>query len=146
MEFLRLLGSQLKDDAIIDVLEWGEMEVVYDFDRLHENQPDKYWAASKKHGFQFGFDSEQRLRVVFLYAEPRDGFSAIDRTDCDIAFFSTIADIEASAPCESTRITKGRAEFLGVGREWAKIDCGTYTVHYEFQAGTLAMVTVSNAK
>jgi hypothetical protein len=56
MEFLPLLGKHLKDDEVIEVLEWANMEVVYDFDRLHENTPDVYWASATAEGFQFRFD------------------------------------------------------------------------------------------
>ena len=37
-----LLGKKLKDDDILDVLEDYEIEVVYDFDRSHENIEDIY--------------------------------------------------------------------------------------------------------
>ena len=61
MQFLPLLGRQLKDNDVIDILEGFEMEIVYDFDRLHEGQPDKYWASAKQAGFQLGFDADQSL-------------------------------------------------------------------------------------
>ena len=34
-------------DEVIEILEGLDMEVIYEFDRLHENTPDIYWAASK---------------------------------------------------------------------------------------------------
>jgi len=51
-----VMGKKLTDDAVIESLERLEMDVIYDFDRSHEGQPDKYWAASKKDGLQFRFN------------------------------------------------------------------------------------------
>jgi hypothetical protein len=39
MQYLPLLGKHLKDDDVVEVLEWADAEVVYDFDRTHENMP-----------------------------------------------------------------------------------------------------------
>ena len=41
MHLLQLLGQSLKDDDVIDILEGLEMDVINDFDRLHEGQTDK---------------------------------------------------------------------------------------------------------
>lgn len=40
MQFLPLLGQPLKSDAIIDLLEHWEADVVYAFDRDNEGEPD----------------------------------------------------------------------------------------------------------
>jgi hypothetical protein len=146
MEFVPLLGKQLKDDDIIDVLGWGEMEVVYDFDRLHENQPDRYWATAKKRGVQFGFDAHQSLEVIFLYAAPTGDFSAVDPSESDIPFFSTFTEVERYAAQEMAEVTKGEAEFLGSRRRWVRLDYPSHSLHYEFQDGPLALVTVSKPK
>jgi hypothetical protein len=143
MKFLPLLGKQLKDEAVIEVLEWGEMEVVYEFDRLHENQPDRYWAVAKDLGFQMGFDAHQTLEVIFLYAAPADGFSAVDRSDCDITFFASVVEVENYGARVKVRVAKGEAEFLGVRRHWAKLDDGDRTLHYEYQGSLLRVVTIS---
>jgi hypothetical protein len=146
MKFLSLLGKQLKDDAVIDVLEWGDMKVVYDFDRLHEDQPDKYWAAAKNRGVQLRFDAEQILDVIFLYAAPAEGFSAVERSDSDVSFFSSVAEAEKYASHEKVRVAKGEAEFLGLRRAWVRLDYGSHSLHYEFQDSVLVRVTVSKAK
>ena len=44
IEFAKLLGLHLKDDRVIDILETYNMQVIYDFDRDHENIADIYWA------------------------------------------------------------------------------------------------------
>ena len=143
MKFLALLGKNLKDDDIIDVLECSDMEVVYQFDRSHENAPDTYWSDAKNSGFQLCFDSDQVLEVIFLYAAPIDGFSALDRADCDISFFQSISDAEAYAASKGLDCARGRATFLEVSREWTRIEQGTHSLHYEFRADKLALVTIT---
>jgi hypothetical protein len=146
MKFLPLLGKRLKDDEIIDFLESAEMEVVYDFDRLHENQPDKYWATAKDRGVQFGFDADQSLELIFLYAVPAEDFSAVDRSESDVPFFSTVAEAEMYAAQEKAGVTKGEAEFLRSRRHWVRLACPNHSLHYEFREGFLTLVTVSKAK
>jgi hypothetical protein len=43
MHLLPLLGKSLKDDDVIDILDDMEIDVIYDFDRLHEGQPHTGW-------------------------------------------------------------------------------------------------------
>ena len=143
MQFLPLIGKPLKDDAVVDVLDYAKMEVVYDFDRLHENTPDKYWAESKKDGFQIGFDADQILCVIFLYCAPIDGFTPITRSDCDVSFFATADEAEAYGTAQEFRITKGKADFLGARRDWVRLEYERYFVHYEFRDGSLALATVT---
>ena len=75
MNLSSLLGKKLKDDDILDVLEDYEIEVVYDFDRSHENIEDIYWAPAKDAGVQLRFDQSQILDTIFCYAIPLEGFS-----------------------------------------------------------------------
>ena len=141
MRFIPLLGKPLKDDDIIEILDWGEMDVIYEFDRLHENQPDRYSAAWRTRGIQLGFDVHQRLDVIFLYAVPTDGFSAFDNSECDIPFFSSPSEAEKHAA--TARLSKGEAVFLGVLRHWVRLDFPSHSAHYEFQEGVLTLVTLS---
>jgi hypothetical protein len=143
MHLLPLLGKQLKDDDVIDVIEGMDMEVVYDFDRLHEGQPDKYWAASQKTGIQLRFDEAQTLDTIFLYILPDEGFAAYPQRDSDVPVFTTTAEVQAFGEAQRLQVSKGRADFLGVSRDWIRLGFGAYSVHYEFRAGGLARVTVS---
>ena len=143
MNFLPLLGKMLKDDEVIEILEGSDMEVVYDFDRLHENMPDIYWATSKPKGLQFRFDDSQRLEVVFLHITPGDGFAAVSQHDCDVPFFGCKHDVEAFGEAQHLQITKGSADFLGVSREWVRLGFASHSIHYEFRAGSLALVSIS---
>jgi len=147
MNFLPLLGKQLKDDAVIEILEFEEMEVVYDFDRLHENTPDVYWAESTEKGFQFRFDANQILDTIFLYAANIDDFVPVSREDCDIHFFPTINEAETYGIEGKAEITKGKPpDFLGISREWVRLEYATYSLHYEFRREGLAVVTLTNCE
>jgi len=143
MHFLPLLGKSLKDDEIIEILEGFDMEVIYDFDRLHEGQPDQYWSASKKDGFQLRFDEKQTFDVVFLHLAPNDGYTAISRNDCDVPFFTTAEEAQMFGKTQHLQVAKGSADFLGVKREWVRLGFATHSAHYEFHAGSLALVTVA---
>lgn len=146
MHLLPLLGRQLKDDDVIDILESMEMDVIYDFDRLHEGQPDKYWATSRKEGIQLRFDAAQTLDTIFLYVTPANDFAAFSTRDCDIPVFTTAAEAQAFGEAQRLQLSKGRTDFLGVSRDWIRIGFGSYLVHYEFHAGSLALVTVSRSE
>src|SRR5947209_7426131 len=114
MHLLALLGKQLKDHDVIDILDSMEMDVIYDFDRLHEGQPDKYWAASQETGIQLRFDAAQTLDTIFLYITPADGFAAFSPRDCDVPTFATAAEVQAFGQAQRLEVSKGRADFLGV--------------------------------
>ncbi len=142
MQFLLLLGKKLKDDDVVDVLECSDMEVVYHFDRTHENMPDLYWSDSKSEGFQFRFNADQVLDVIFLYAAPIDGFTPLNWKDCDIQFFSSIAGVRSHASQTGIGTTNGSSDLLGVHREWIRLQYDRHTVHYEFREKGLGIVTL----
>jgi hypothetical protein len=131
VKFLSLLGKQLKDDDVLDVLESLEIEVVYDFDRLHENTPDKYWATCQKEGFCFRFDHNQVLQNIFLYVAPHEGFTPVAR-DCDVLFFSSADEVERHGGAQNLRVSKGKRDFLGKRSDWVRLEHDGYSVHYEF--------------
>jgi hypothetical protein len=143
MHFLPMLGKKLKSDEVIEVLEGLDMEVIYDFDRLHEGRPDQYWAASKSEGFLFKFDETQMLGVIFLYLTPRDGFTAISRHDCDIPFFIAAGEVRKYGQTQHLAVTDGSADFLGVKREWVRLGFTTHSVQYEFHGESLAQITLT---
>ena len=70
MDLESLLGRQLKDDEVVEVLDAQDMQVVYDFDRSHENLEDVYWAAAQASGFQFRFDQDQNWTLCFSISRP----------------------------------------------------------------------------
>jgi hypothetical protein len=143
MYLLPLLGKSLKDDDVINVLDDMEMDVIYDFDRLHEGQPDKYWAAAQEAGIQFRFDEAQTLDTIFLYIAPDQGFAACAQGQTDIPVLTTAAEVQSFGESHRLQVSKGRADFLGVISDWIRLGLDSYSVHYEFREGSLARVTVS---
>lgn len=135
MQFLPLLGQKLKDDDVIDVLEGFEMEVVYDFDRLHEGQPDRYWASAKPAGFQLGFDADQSLNVCHFYITPGDGFAAFPPDDSDIPLFTNAAEVQSFGESHGLQVSQGSADFMGIARDWVRLGFATHSVHYEYHGG-----------
>src|SRR5438067_1125008 len=123
MQFLPLLGRHLKDNQVVELLEHYDMDVVYDFDRLHENTPDKYWAASKAHGFQFRFTAEQRLDAIFLYVAPVEGFSVINLSEIEVPLFGGVSEVEAHCAANGLRFARGH---VGPGalaeRDWGRVE------------------------
>jgi hypothetical protein len=146
MNLLSLIGRPLKDDDVVDILESMEMQVIYDFDRLHEGQPDRYWAAAKKAGIQLRFDAAQTLDTIFLYILPNDDFAAFENKNCDVPIFETAAEVQAFSEAQRLHVLKGKADFLGTNRDWLRLEFGTYSVHYEFRKSNLALVTVSRSE
>src|ERR1700744_2584144 len=136
MHLLSLLGKSLKDDDVIDILDGMKMDVIYDFDRLHEGQPDKYWASSRENGIQLRFDEAQILDTIFLYTAPDAGFAPYAQAQPDVPTFTTPAEAQAFAESRSLHVSKGRGTFLGVSRDWIRLGFGAYSVHYEFRAGS----------
>ncbi len=146
MKILPLLGQQLKDDDVIAVLDDLDMEVVYDFDRLHEGQPDRYWATSKRDGIQFGFDAQQTLSLIFLHVISCDDFTAFSTAECDLPLFHSITEAQTVGERQHIRMTKGTAEFLGMTRDWVCFQFETHSVHYEFRDDNLALITISRVE
>ena len=141
-----LLGIRLKDDDVIDLLEQDDVAVTYDFDRSHENIPDRYWAAAREEGYQLRFNAEQVLDTIFLYAQSLNGFEAIDRARIDdIEFFDSPVEVETHCKASQEQFTKGRASgMFGLPpTEWVRIEASDRTIHYEFRDGELALVTLS---
>lgn len=144
MQFIALLGKALKDEQVVEVLENFDISVTYDFDRLHENIDDLYWAESKEAGFQFRFNKDQVLDVVFIYLVQREGFSAIDRSLFDIKIFETFDEAEsaclvAKTPYKASAGEPGSKSY----KWWIKLDHDLYTAHYQFKEEKVIMLTLS---
>ena len=143
MTLISLLGKQLKADEMIEALEDFEMLVEYDFDRLHENTPDKYWATSKPNGLQFQFDEHQALRTIFIYCGPIDEFAPFSASGHGITFCATPEAAEQWAResgFKSERIAP--REFQGIVRESVRTEKDGACVHYEFRPEGPSMITL----
>lgn len=141
MKLLSLLELALKSDEVIEVLEHYQISVVYDFDRLHENTPDVYWASSPQAGFELRFNEKQVLDTIFMYALPRGRFSHIEPNTTGLPFFRTFGEA-------STAFQEGGIPFRtsAKGDGWIKGHFGTHQIHYEFNSeGALSLVTLMAA-
>ena len=136
MKYIDLLGQHLKSDDVIDVLEADDLKVIYDFDRLHENQPDVYWVASTAEGVQMRFNEDQILDVLFFYIQPDEGFSPCKPDSLGVPIFDSRDSARDYAARSGSPVTEGETDFLGVHRKWIKIDFGSYLHHSEFRDGT----------
>ena len=135
MQLITLLGLGLKSDEIIEILEYFDLSVVYDFDRLHEGTDDRYWASAKRAGFELGFGHDQVLETIFMYAAPRSGFSAFDHSLAGVPFHQSLE--------EAVRVFTTASTPYQTGQSWIKGRFDEYALHYEFESGgALALVTV----
>ena len=137
MKYIELLGKQLKSDDVIDVLECNDLDVIYAFDRLHENQPDEYWVASKAEGVQMRFNEDQVLDTLFFYIQPDEGFSPCDPDSLGVPVFDSRDSARTCASQSGLPVTEGEVDFLGVHRKWIKIDFGSHLHHSEFRGEKL---------
>ena len=128
----------------MDILEIYDAKVIYDFDRLHENIPDEYWAACKNQGIQFKFNADQVLSTIFLYLESREGFTPIgvDQLE-DIQVFTNVEAVETHCSTLELPFEKGSQREGGLlAKSWARFDSSTKAVHYEFVGQNLALITL----
>lgn len=137
MTALSLLGTALKDDAVIEILEQYDVDVVYDFDRLHENCPDVYWAGIKAAGLQLRFNEQQLLDTVFCYVEPREGFDAALTEEIGVPVFRSYDEAEQQCKLSGTK-----CQTSGASKSWLKAHGPGYDAHYEFASGRISMVTL----
>jgi hypothetical protein len=147
MEILPLLRKHLKDDAIVEVLEDMDAQVIYDFDRCHENIPDVYWAEAKDHGITMRFDADQRLDTVFVYLRPTEEHQPVNPSLLqDITVFSSVSDVEGYATNHGVHFRTGsRPAALKPPENWIRLDYPHHRVHYDFREGELHIISIISA-
>jgi len=143
MKYFPLLGKPLKSDELLDLFETHDVEVVYEYDRTHENLPDEYWGKCKDLGVQFVFDELQFLKFIYIHLTDADGFDPADLSASDIEVFASKLDARSHAQKKGVPVVEGRATFLGAERDWIRLEFSKHSIHYEFRAGILALVTVT---
>ncbi|MGY5798064.1 hypothetical protein [Rheinheimera faecalis] len=145
MQFTNLLGKQLKDDEVIEILERYDIDVIYNFDRTHEGMEDVYWAASKENGFQFRFNESQKLDVIFLYMVACEGFTPISREEVGVPIYESFIEAKSGFETNNLDYIKSPSEDPENAwyQRWIKVSEGAYNRHYEFKDGKLRMITLS---
>lgn len=146
MKYLDLLGVELKSDVLCDLFETHDVEVVYEYDRTHENLPDEYCAEIPTLGMRFVFDESQVLKTLFLQQVEMSGFNPFDDDDDRLKRFDSKAEARRYASENGERITEGAAEFMGEERDWIRFEYGSYSVHYEYVDSSLKMITIQARK
>ena len=143
MNLVELIGARLKSAPIVELLEQHDLEVVYEFDRLHENTSDAYSVSAPDQGFELRFDENQRLEAVFIYPSPRDGFAAIQPSEIGVATYATVEQAQAALEVSATNGVSARDVKGHTATSWVRADFGAYTVHHEYRDGVLALVTIA---
>ena len=137
VDFHRL---KMKSDDVIDLLERFDVDVIYDFDRLHEGTPDHYSAASMAEGFELRFDENQIVDTIWCYVRPRGHFSAIDATTIGVFIPASLSDARRHAAESEKRFSESKPE--SGPQSWLRIERESLWIHYEFSGGTLSLVTL----
>lgn len=138
MNLVTYLDRKLKDDAVIELLEHYDMEVVYQFDRLHENTADTYSSTAKSAGFELRFNEHQILETIWCYVNARDGFTPVDTSILGVPCYSSFKEASKEAEVSGVRLSTSPS-----GSEaWIRLDEERLWRHYEFVDGALALVTL----
>jgi len=141
MKHLDLLGSELKSDFLCDLFETYDVQVVYEYDRTHENLADVYRAEIPDLGLQFVFDEGQLLQTLFMQPVEVTTFNPFE-VDERIQRFASKREARRYAENNGMRITEGTADFMGEQRDWIRLESDTRSIHYEYVHSGLRMITL----
>jgi hypothetical protein len=144
MNLNALLGKKLKEDDIIDVLEFYEIEnVIYDFDRSHENIEDAYWASAIAAGFQLRFNQDQVLQTIFCCIAPLEGFSPVSQDIVGAPIYETFDDAEGACRRNELRYsTSDSRKGPEFHKLWLRVEAAEVWTHYQFEDGSLVRLTL----
>lgn len=145
MKHLDLIGTELKSDFLCDLFETYDVDVVYAYDRTHENLPDEYQADIPELGLQFVFDEHQVLKTLFMKPLKATGYNPFDKDDERLPCFRSKDDAIYYASDKGERYSEGKADFMGEKKDWIRLEYAGYSVHYEFVDGKLRMITMQIA-
>ena len=143
MKYTELIGMVLKNDILCDLFETYDTQVIYEYDRTHENIDDEYYAEIKDLGLHFVFDKNQKFTTLFIHQIEIDTFTPFED---DIKIFSSKQEALDYGKNISQTYTEGKADFFGETKDWIKFQHKNYSVHYEFVNHKLKMITLQNEK
>ncbi|MFD2177088.1 hypothetical protein [Veronia pacifica] len=147
MDYLQLIGTRLKSDFLIDLFETYDVDVTYEYDRLHESEDDSYTAFIPELGLEFSFDSEQRLVTLFMTLSQADGYNPFEGIDPRTAPFGTAAEALVWAndkSLDASVIEASSHPIFGETPESIRIELETLYIHYSFEKGTISKVTLGS--
>jgi hypothetical protein len=143
MDLIPLLDLPLKDPKIIELLEHWDTPVIYDFDRLFENQPDIYWASAHAEGLLLRFNESQKLETIFVYLQGTDEYRPYSDNPPDFKLFSTFADAKRYATRHDLAHSQHN-ESRGIP-PWIRFEYPSHHVHYQFNDTGLFRTTLMTA-
>lgn len=136
MHLAEYVGQKLKSKSVIEILEHFEMQVLYDFDRLHENTPDSYRSSAREAGFELRFNEEQILDTIWCYIEPRSGFSPVDKEIVGAPILESFLDARSYAQGSGVPASESKDE-----ESWFRLEYASVWIHYEFSDSRLGLIT-----
>jgi hypothetical protein len=138
-----LLGRALKSDELIELLEDEDMEVIYQFDRIHEGGKDRYWTANRSAGYELHFDDKQRLKTIFCYLVATDTFRPIDPALIGVPIYRTFDEAKRNADAQGVSyVTPNVKKYPDMAGKYLRMDLPDYSVHYQFKKRRLDMITL----
>ena len=142
MTYIDLLGMPLKSDFLCDLFETYDVQVVYEYDRTHENLADEYRAEIPDLGLQFVFDESQTFKTLFKEQVEINTFNPFDGEGEEFKLFESKGDAKLFAVENGIQISEGSAELFGEERDWVRFEYSSYTIHYEYVGSKLRMITL----
>lgn len=145
MRYTEIIGEHLKSDFLCDLFETYDVEVIYEYDRTHENLKDEYHAEVEKLGLEFLFNKEQKVIALFMENSDHDGFNPFEPPDPRIVSFESRKGAENYANENNIKYESHKEKkdsFFGVIPDWVKFYFNEYSIHYEFNKNGIAKVTI----
>ena len=145
MKYTDVIGENLKSDFLCDLFETYDVDVIYEYDRTHENIDDEYRAEIPKMGLGFLFNQDQNLISLFMKNAQHDGFNPFKPPDPRLVPFNSRDGAEAYAQQNNIKYESHKAKedsFFGKIPDWVKYYFGRYSIHYEFNDNEIVMVTI----
>jgi len=143
MNVIPLIGAHLKSDDIIDFREhWEAVVFSTSIDYMRTRQM-HIVSQSPLLEWNFFFDANQILKTLFLQVAATDEIAPFDIANSDVAFWKSTDEARQFAASQRLTATEGSALFLGVLRDWIKLNHGAHTSHYEFVGRKLNTVTLA---
>jgi hypothetical protein len=144
MNYIELLGVDLKCDFLCDLFETYDVQVVYDYDRTHENMPDKYHAKIPDLGLEFIFDETKILATLFVVPVEIKSFNPFSDAYNGINKFRSKDEAINYAIKYGLKYKIGNSDFMGENKDWISFKYNGYSIHYEFTNSELRMITLQS--
>ena len=143
MRYCDLVGNTLKSYFICDLFETYDVNVIYEFDRTHENIADNYRAGLPELGLEFLFNEHQKLIAIFIKLAVVSSYNPFNVYDerVDLCNLKT-PELVNNVNLEAINKSVGNSKFLGKEISWIKFQYEGYSIHYQFEVFELQMITI----